>query len=330
MNEVNNTSPAISVIVPIFNMEKLMRRCLDSIMAQTFQDYECLMIDDGSTDGSPAICDEYAAKDTRFKAFHKPNGGVSSARQYGIDHAQGEYTIHADPDDWVEPNMFEELYQKAKEENADMVICDFFENTYKGQKYVRQQPSALAPNTVLHDLFHHLHGSCWSKLIKRDCFSKYNVSFPEGLSFCEDQYVIAAILKNEVRIAYLPSAYYHYVRNDAGSISMRYNEQMHEENIYIRKLFDTLLKDTSVREEVYNQKSYMILSKAFYGGKPYYSSSDFKKVFGEYKPYIEQKRDGSSLERVLLRLSIAGFYQPAIRLFSWLLKCKRILFKYIR
>ena len=98
----NRFSPEISVIVPIFDMEKLMRKCLDSILAQTFQDYECLLIDDGSKDGSPAICDEYAAKDARFKAFHKSHGGLSDARNYGLACAKGEYTILFDPDDLVD------------------------------------------------------------------------------------------------------------------------------------------------------------------------------------------------------------------------------------
>ena len=102
MNKDTKVVPSISVIVPIYNMEKLMRKCLDSILAQTFQNYECLLIDDGSKDGSSAICDDYDAKDSRFKAYHKPNGGLSDARNFGLERAQGEYTIFFDPDDWVD------------------------------------------------------------------------------------------------------------------------------------------------------------------------------------------------------------------------------------
>ena len=127
-------SPAISVIVPIYNAEKTLRKCVDSLLAQTFQDYEILLIDDGSPDQCGAICDEYAKLDSRVRVIHQENQGVSAARQCGMDNAQGEYTIHADPDDWVEPEMLEELYKKAKEDDAYMVICDFYENTYKGQK----------------------------------------------------------------------------------------------------------------------------------------------------------------------------------------------------
>mgnify|MGYP001251132114 CR=1 FL=1 len=114
------------------------------------------MVDDGSPDHSGAICDDYARKDDRIKVFHKLNGGVSSARQYGIDHAIGEYVIHADPDDWVESSMLEELYNKAKEEDADMVICDYYMNYENKQVYKKQEPSSLDHRTVLKELFQQL------------------------------------------------------------------------------------------------------------------------------------------------------------------------------
>lgn len=117
--------PAVSVIVPVYKAENYLCHCVDSLLAQTFPDFEILLIDDGSPDHSGDICDEYARKDSRVRVFHKENEGVSSTRQCGIDNAKGEYTIHADPDDWVEPDMLEELYKKAKEEDADVVICDF-------------------------------------------------------------------------------------------------------------------------------------------------------------------------------------------------------------
>jgi len=315
-------NPKISIIVPIYKAESTLLRCLDSLKAQTFTNFEVLLVDDGSPDRCGEMIDGYAAKDSRFIAYHKPNGGVSSARQFGIDHAIGEYTIHADPDDWVEPSMLEELYKKANEDDADMVICDFFENTYKGQKYIKQQPSALDHNTVLQDLFHHLHGSCCNKLVKRDCYNKYNVCFPAGISFCEDKYVIAAILKNEVKVTYIPRAFYHYIRDDKGSLSMRYTDRTYEENLHLRDLFDSLLGETPIYEEVHVNQSYLILVKAFYGGRYYYSSSKFKEVYGSYRPYIEQKKNRGKVEKFLLRFSINGFYQPAIRFFSLLTKFK--------
>ena len=207
---MNETTPKISVIVPVYKAEAYLHRCVDSLLAQTFQDFEILLVDDGSPDKSGEICDEYARKDKRVRVFHKENGGVSSARQCGMDHARGEYTIHADPDDWVDPTMLEELYRKAKEEDADMVICDFYEERKNKTIYVRQQPSSLDHETVLCELFQQLHGSCWNKLVKRACYREFGVRFPEELSCCEDLYVNACLVFEDIKIAYLNKAFYHY------------------------------------------------------------------------------------------------------------------------
>ena len=203
-------SSKISVIVPVYKAEAYLHRCVDSLLAQTFQDYEVLLVDDGSPDRSGEICDEYARKDNRVRVFHKENGGVSSARQYGMDHAQGEYTIHADPDDWVEPTMLEELYRKAKEEDADMVICDFYVDEKERTHYEVQKPSGLQAETVCCEMFHRLHGSSCNKLVRRACFLRYEVRFPLELSYCEDLFVNACLLSHGIRVSYLPKAFYHY------------------------------------------------------------------------------------------------------------------------
>ena len=112
--------PKISVIVPVYNVEKYLHRCVDSILAQTFTDFELLLINDGSKDSSGVICDEYAAKDSRVLVFHKENGGVSSARNMGLDNAKGEWISFVDSDDWVEKEYLETLYQDGE---FDFVTC---------------------------------------------------------------------------------------------------------------------------------------------------------------------------------------------------------------
>ena len=178
----------ISIIVAVYKVEACLSRCIDSLLAQTFTDFELLLIDDGSPDSSGMICDVYAERDSRVRAFHKENGGVSSAREYGLCQARGEYIIHADPDDWVEPTMLEVLYNKAQEEAADMVICDFFTNDSTGQSYVRQEPSSLSAHAVIKDLFIRLHGSCCNKLVRRTLYGT-DVHYPTGINYCEDLYV---------------------------------------------------------------------------------------------------------------------------------------------
>ena len=105
--------PAISVIVPVYQAEALLPQCVESVLAQTFSDWELLLIDDGSRDGSPTLCDGYAARDPRIRVFHKPNGGLSDARNYGLCHAQGEYILFMDGDDWLAENVCPGLLQMA-------------------------------------------------------------------------------------------------------------------------------------------------------------------------------------------------------------------------
>ena len=119
-----NKTPTISVIAPVYNTEKYLPRCIDSILAQTFTDFELLLIDDGSKDNSGAVCDEYASKDERVRVFHKENGGVSSARNVGLDNAKGEWITFVDSDDWIAETMYQEMYELATLENADIVYCD--------------------------------------------------------------------------------------------------------------------------------------------------------------------------------------------------------------
>ncbi|MCM1137784.1 MAG: glycosyltransferase [Duncaniella sp.] len=116
--------PEISIVVAVYKAEAYIRRCLDSILAQTFTDYEVIMVDDGSPDSSGEICEEYAGRDPRFKVIHKENGGVGSTRHVGMEHSRGRYSSHIDPDDWVEPTFLELLHKAAEENHADIAICN--------------------------------------------------------------------------------------------------------------------------------------------------------------------------------------------------------------
>ena len=318
--------PKVSVIVPVYNAEQTIHTCVDSLLAQTFQDFEILLVDDGSPDRCGIICDEYAEQDKRVRVIHQVNKGVSAARQCGIDHSQGEYTIHADPDDWVEPTMLEDLYGKAKEDNADMVICDFYINTYKGQYYISQKPTSLHHDVVLKEIFDKIHGSCCNKLIKLSCYKDYNIVFPHDLSFCEDQYVIAALLKEKIRVSYLSRAYYHYLRDNPSSLSRQYTKQTYENDLKARDKFYDLLEGKEIQPEVYDIKSYSILHRAFYGGRKSFTSKEFRDYFFEYKSIINSLSN-SKIEKFFIKLSCYGYYQLSIRIISFFLKVKHQLLK---
>ena len=235
--------PLISVIVPVYNAEKYLHRCVDSILAQTFTDFELILIDDGSIDCSRTICEKYATNDKRIKVIHKSNGGVASARQMGVDNALGNYTIHADPDDWVEPTMLEELYKKAIEKDADMVICDFYVQTCNTCITRTQRISEeSSEDTLLALLSHKLHGSLCNKLIRLECYKKFNIRFVEGLNFCEDYLVCIKMLKNDIKVAYLNKAFYYYDQftND-NSITRKYTLDTYKQRLFfINELKSTL------------------------------------------------------------------------------------------
>lgn len=235
--------PLISVIVPVYNAEKYLHRCVDSILAQTFTDFELILIDDGSIDCSRTICEKYATNDKRIKVIHKSNGGVASARQMGVDNALGNYTIHADPDDWVEPTMLEELYKKAIEKDADMVICDFYVQTCNTCITRTQRISEESSEDTLFALLSHkLHGSLCNKLIRLECYKKFNIRFVEGLNFCEDYLVCIKMLKNDIKVAYLNKAFYYYDQftND-NSITRKYTLDTYRQRLFfINELKSTL------------------------------------------------------------------------------------------
>lgn len=203
----------VSVIVPAYNAQDTIGRLVDSLLAQTLTSVELLLIDDGSTDDTPAILDEYARKDARIRVFHKENGGVAMARQLGVDNARGEYSIHADADDWVEPTMLEDMYAKAKAEDADVVIADFYSVKGKMSEKVVQRIPSFTPENALFAIFKGaLFGALWNKMLRTSLYKRYDARFFPNINYCEDVLIWAQIMQHdEVRIAYLPQAYYYYV-----------------------------------------------------------------------------------------------------------------------
>ena len=206
---MNTTS--ISIIVPVYNAEKYLCRCLDSLLAQTFTDYEVVLIDDGSKDNSGKICDDYTENDNRFHVIHKNNEGVSIARQTGLDTARGTYVIHADPDDWVEADWLKKLYNKIIEEKTDIVICDF-ERIYSDKRvHYEQRPTSLHKDDIIEDmLYERIWGCTWNKLVRKECFNRYSVSFNPKMNLWEDIYVMCLLVANGAKVSYVPEVLYHY------------------------------------------------------------------------------------------------------------------------
>lgn len=178
-------APRISVIVPIYNVEKYIRRSVDSILSQTFTDFELLLIDDGCTDKSGDICDEYAHKDNRVRVFHKTNGGPSSARNIGLDNAMGKYICFCDADDWVEQTWLFNFFKRMH--HNDMIITSF--NVYKSEKKVESKLlcSLRDKKLIIKELEHEsVPGYLWCKCFRRSIIDTYKIRFNEAYPIWED------------------------------------------------------------------------------------------------------------------------------------------------
>ncbi len=223
-------SPTFSIIVPVYNAENSLHRCVDSILNQTFTDFELILVDDGSPDNSGKICDEYSNTDSRIYVCHKPNGGVGSARQAGHDRARGEFVIHVDPDDWVESQMLEEMLAAARKAEADVLIADFYAHYNPNHTIIHKEvlhdfrPSDVLAGLLMGDV----HGSLCNKMIRRSAIQNNNIRFLDGVNFCEDLYICIELMKdNSLKVAHINKAYYHYdMFCNQSSITKSYTQSM--------------------------------------------------------------------------------------------------------
>lgn len=218
----NECKELISVIVPIFNVEKYLKKCIDSIINQTYKNLEIILVDDGSTDNSPNICDEYIKKDSRVKVVHKENGGLSSARNVGLDLAKGELIAFVDSDDYIELEMYEKLKSNMDKYDSDIAICQF----KKISKYFLKKVIGVNDEMIYEgkDIFLHMgeiKAIAWNKLYRKQLFK--NIKYPEGRLF-EDMFVLCDILNNAKRVSVLNEPLYNYTLRKS-SISRSYDEK---------------------------------------------------------------------------------------------------------
>lgn len=235
-----------SIIIPVYNVEKYLRECVDSILSQTFADFELILVNDGSKDASPAICDEYAKKDERVKVIHKDNGGASTARNKGTDIAKGEYIIYLDSDDYLAENTFlSDLHTKSKED-IDIIIYKYkkyFENTKRFYECHYGFPE-LSEKKTLPERINYLvktdsfYCAGWSKAIRADLIRENNIRFKEGI-VGEDQEWYYRVLQYAKSIDGIDKAYIVYRQRDNSVTSSG-------------KL-KTLVDCVAVVEEVYNR-----------------------------------------------------------------------------
>lgn len=217
----------ISVIVPVYQVERDVERCIDSILAQSLRDFELLLVNDGSPDRSGELCLAAARRDERIRYFEKPNGGLASARNFGMERARGEYLCFVDSDDFIEPDCLAFCLERARETGADVVLCGYLMENGKGVREIKSAPAILAAgnlNTRMQELkTKNLIDPAWNKLYRRAFVEQNVLRFPEGELY-EDTDFNLRLLACKPKIALYDRCFYHYVLH-MGSITRRYNPE---------------------------------------------------------------------------------------------------------
>lgn len=213
--------PLVSIVVPIYNVEKYLDKCIKSILNQTYRDLEIILVDDGSTDKCNNICDNYAEIDTRIKVIHQKNAGLSSARNTGISLSKGEYIYFVDSDDWIEENLIEDNISIMLSKNLDIIIFGFYEEWADKNIKKLQGNELLSTQEIKEKLLNiELEPCVWNKIYKKKIFC--DIRFPVGQNM-EDLYVIGNILKGCNKAFCNEKCYYHYNRTNISSITKNTN-----------------------------------------------------------------------------------------------------------
>lgn len=239
----------VSVIIPVYNVEKYLKKCLDALLNQTMRDIEIICVNDGSADKSGEILEQYAKKDKRIKIITKENGGLSDARNFGMAKAGSEYIMFCDSDDWYEPEMCDVMYRAMKDNNVDMAMCGITV-VYDAQHHMKKSDDNYyrirfsGKHRITDKLARDTDVSAWNKIYRKDMISKYRLEFPVGLSY-EDAYFFNAYLATSRNVYYIQKKLYNYVRREGSIMSETFDGNPRAiEHIYVAfKLYDFLVKN---------------------------------------------------------------------------------------
>ena len=199
----------VSIIVPVYKVEDYIRECIDSILAQTYPYFELILVDDGSPDNCGRICDDYAKGDNRIKVVHKVNGGLTSARNAGLEVAKGEWIMHVDGDDWIEPDMIESLIEAAQITGADMVFGDFMK--YGPSAGYNKLPTwSSDKKKSMTNYIAYVMTTIWGSIAKRSLYADHSLKSPEDISYCEDFHLIVRLCHFAKKVVNVHRPFYHY------------------------------------------------------------------------------------------------------------------------
>lgn len=239
----------VSVIVPVYNVEKYLKRCLDSLINQTLSDIDIICINDGSKDSSLQILDQYAQKDSRIVIYNQENSGLSVARNTGLEHASGEYIGFVDSDDWVDLDFYEKLYNSAKNNNADIAVADFIrEHPNKKPKRLKLKEEKIY--TTPEDKFMickvHREGCVWNKIYRTEFIKSINLKFVPKMYYEDRDFTIRSLYFSK-KLVTTPNTYYRYFVNPKSIVNKRRNYIQDEHYILVRQQVLQFIKEHNIK-----------------------------------------------------------------------------------
>jgi len=274
-----------SVIVPIYNASKYLQECLDSILSQDFTDFELLLIDDGSTDNSGKICDEYAEGDARVKVFHQKNQGVSVARNVGLDHARGEWIIFVDADDWMLAGALTVLYKASIKQNVDIVMASAKVMDENGIRPLYSYTSVTSSD-VLNMLGH---SALWGYMFKTSIISEHHIRFVSGLAYSEDRLFCLNMAMHCKKISVTSDDVYVYRRNETSACASKDGVRKASHQFHAAsEVHKLILQTTNSRTKVFlKKKEKQLLNMGYMTFVKNSSWRDYAEYETEYMKYFD-------------------------------------------
>lgn len=312
----------VSVIIPIYNVERFISHCAESLFRQTLQEVEFIFVNDASPDNSIDILREVIAKFPKripqAKILtHEHNKGLPSARNTGLQAATGKYVFHCDSDDFVEPDMLEQLYNKAEKEQADIVWCDWFLTFQKNERYMKQPSFNTWDEALKGVLTGKMKYNVWNKLAKRELYINNGIVFPDGHGMGEDMTMIR-LMACAKKVAYVPKAFYHYIKINAGAFTNQYSDKQKTDMIhntsetceFIEKRFPNELEEELACFKLNVKYPFLI-------GADKKNYDLWRSYFRETDAFIGSKQMG--LRSRLLQKAALHHFDIILRLHYWLI-----------
>lgn len=299
----------LSIIIPVYNVADYLEKCIHSILSQDYTNFECILIDDGSTDGSSQLCDSIQNTDKRIKVIHKNNEGVAAARNRGISESKGDFIIFVDSDDTLKPGILLQVANKIKETNSEIVVFGYERISENGNIIYSVCPNNNFTKQIMQNDYSDLTFLLWNKVYKRTLFNKINLTIIEGISFSEDSYLTLALQKLTENISFLNTIGYQYLCRSS-SVTQRMSQKNHLDRLKAVQLIDSLYSNfekrpASLKYIKFDTKFFYIDPNIFYTKKDFLiNCEEWRKVFNDCNN-IKTKKIGTkkmALYVILIRL----------------------------